>query len=345
MKKHTLIAIMALALVACETKKDTSMALQYPETARVDSPDTYFGNEVPDPYRWLEDDRSPETEDWVTRQNEVTFGYLESIPFREDLKNRLTTLWNYEKLSTPFKEGDFTYFYKNDGLQDQSVVYRALGEGEPEVFLDPNKFSEDGTTSLAGLSFSKDGSLAAYSISEGGSDWRKVIVMDAIRREIVEDTLRDVKFSGISWKGNEGFYYSSYDKPDGSELSAKTDQHKVYFHRLGQPQAQEMPGLGQPAPPPPTVRVAGTPARPPARTSRGGRPGNRRRRGRTAVRNGGRRPPAERGRSRTQPAPQAAGGRYRAACPLVSPSRSAGPRPDPRRWAAGQKSGHGCAAA
>ena len=239
MKKQTIFGLMALALFACETKKETSMALQYPGTAKVDSVDTYFGSEVADPYRWLEDDRSAETEDWVQRQNELTFSYLEDIPFRDDLKNRLTSLWNYEKLGTPFREGDYTYFYKNDGLQNQSVVYRQLEDDQQEVFLDPNKFSEDGTTSLAGLSFSRDGSLAAYSISEGGSDWRKVIVMDAIRREIVEDTLRDVKFSGISWKGNEGFYYSSYDKPEGSELSAKTDQHKVYYHKVGTSQKED----------------------------------------------------------------------------------------------------------
>jgi prolyl oligopeptidase len=143
-------------------------------------------------------------------------------------------------LGTPYKEGDFTYFSKNDGLQNQSVIYRQKGEGESEVFLDPNKFSEDGTTSLAGLSFSRDGSMAAYSISEGGSDWRKVLVMNAADREIVEDTLADIKFSGVSWRGNEGFYYSSYDKPEGSELSAKTDQHKVYYHKLGTPQDEDI---------------------------------------------------------------------------------------------------------
>lgn len=239
MRKLIICTLAGLALLACETKKEAPMALEYPETAKVDSVDTYFGTDVPDPYRWLEDDRSPETEDWVRRQNALTFSYLEEIPYREELKKRLEQLWNYEKLGTPFKEGGFTYFYKNDGLQDQYVVYRTQGDQPAEVFLDPNTFSEDGTTSLAGLSFSRDGSRAAYSISEGGSDWRKVIVMDAIRREIVEDTLRDIKFSGISWKGNEGFYYSSYDKPEGSELSAKTDQHKVYYHRIGTPQSED----------------------------------------------------------------------------------------------------------
>ncbi|MFZ9002531.1 MAG: prolyl oligopeptidase family serine peptidase [Robiginitalea sp.] len=240
MKKQSILILLGISLLACQNKNKTSMALDYPETAKVDTVDTYFGTEVPDPFRWLEDDRSPETEDWVKRENELTFSYLEKIPFREDLKNRLEKLWNYERLGTPFKEGDFTYFSKNDGLQNQSVIYRQKGEGEAEVFLDPNKFSEDGTTSLAGLSFSRDGSMAAYSISEGGSDWRKVLVMNAADREIVEDTLADIKFSGVSWRGNEGFYYSSYDKPEGSELSAKTDQHKVYYHKLGTPQDEDI---------------------------------------------------------------------------------------------------------
>lgn len=234
-------SFMVLALLlSCvsETKKET-IAVNYPSTPKVDTTYTHFGTEIKDPYRWLEDDRSPETEAWVKAQNEVTFGYLEKIPFRTALRNRLEKLWNYEKVSSPFKEGSYTYFYKNDGLQNQYVVYRQQDGGEPEIFLDPNTFSEDGTTSLAGLSFTKDGSMAAYMISEGGSDWRKAIVLNAATKEIVEDTLVDIKFSGLSWKGNEGFYYSSYDKPEGSELSAKTDQHKVYFHKLGTPQKED----------------------------------------------------------------------------------------------------------
>lgn len=240
MKKIAFTLAAIVTLVAC--KKETQaerIAVNYPQTEKVDSVDTYFDVSVPDPYRWLEDDMSPETESWVKAENEVTFGYLEQIPFRKDLKNRLEKLWNYEKLGAPFKEGDYTYYFKNDGLQNQSVVYRKKEGGEEEVFLDPNTFSEDGTTSLAGLSFSKDGSLATYLISEGGSDWRKAIVLDVKSMTILEDTLTDIKFSGIAWKGNEGFYYSSYDKPKGSELSAKTDQHKVYYHALGTPQAQD----------------------------------------------------------------------------------------------------------
>jgi prolyl oligopeptidase len=188
----------------------------------------------------LEDDTTKATANWVKAQNEVTFGFLEKIPYRETIKKRLEALYNYERLSAPFKEGEFYYYYKNNGLQNQSVLYRKKGEeGAPELFLDPNTFSKDGTTSMAGISFCKDGSLAAYQISEGGSDWRKVIVIKTIDKSIVEDTLRDVKFSGLAWKGNEGFYYSSYDKPKGSELSAKTQFHKLYFHKLGAKQSTD----------------------------------------------------------------------------------------------------------
>jgi prolyl oligopeptidase len=175
----------------------------------------------------------------VKAQNEVTYGYLAQIPFREALKNRLEKLWNYEKIGAPFKEGNFTYYYKNNGLQNQSVLYRKDSKGTETIFLDPNTFSKDGTTSLGGVDFSKDGSKLAYAISEGGSDWRKVILIDAITGKTIEDTIVDVKFSGVSWKGNEGFYYSSYDKPKGSELSAKTDQHKLYYHQLGTSQKED----------------------------------------------------------------------------------------------------------
>lgn len=241
MKKAIIGVFAAGILCSCgsEVSKEQT-ALNYPETKKVDTVTNYFGTDIKDPYRWLEDDRSEETEDWVKSQNEVTFGYLESIPFREELKQRLSDLWNYEKIGAPWKEGDYIYFSKNDGLQNQYVIYRKKNENDaPEVFLDPNKFSEDGTTSLGGMSFSEDGKTLAYSISEGGSDWRKIIVMDAETREIKEDTLVDVKFSGVSWKGNEGFYYSSYEKPEGSELSAKTDQHKLYYHKLGTDQAKD----------------------------------------------------------------------------------------------------------
>ena len=241
MKNALLLSTLVLLVLSCKSDpKKEPLTVNYPVTAKADSSQMYFGTEIKDPYRWLEDDRSAETEAWVEAQNKVTFGYLEKIPFREDLKKRLEKLWNYEKLGSPFKEGNYTYFYKNDGLQNQYVVYRQKNGDAAEIFLDPNTFSEDGTTSLAGLSFTKDGSLAAYLISEGGSDWRKAIVMNPETREIMEDTLFDIKFSGISWRGNDGFYYSSYDKPKGSELSAKTDQHKIYYHKLGSPQKEDI---------------------------------------------------------------------------------------------------------
>ncbi len=244
MKKTTsLFAALFLVCIPLTMAQNTVIKdlikVNYPYTSKIGQSDTYFGTSVEDPYRWLEDDRSPDTEKWVNRQNNVTFNYLENIPFREGLKKRLEELWNYEKLGSPFEEGKYTYFYKNNGLQNQYVVYRKTANGEEEVFLDPNTFSEDGTTSLMGLRFTKDGSKAAYLISEGGSDWRKAIVVNADDKKIVEDTLVDIKFSGISWKGNEGFFYSSYDKPEGSELSAKTDQHKLYYHKLGTAQSED----------------------------------------------------------------------------------------------------------
>ncbi len=213
--------------------------IQYPETKKGETVDVYFDSKVSDPYRWLEDDKSAETGAWVKAENEVTYGYLDKIPFRDALKKRMETLWNYEKIGAPSIEGKFTYYSKNNGLQNQSVVYRKDEKGKEEIFLDPNTFSKDGTTSLGALDFSKDGNKAAYSISEGGSDWRKVIIVDALSKKVVEDTLVDVKFSSVSWLGNEGFYYSSYDKPKGSELSAKTDQHKLYFHKLGTSQKED----------------------------------------------------------------------------------------------------------
>ena len=235
MKKIILLFLFTSAIfVSCKEEfKQRNIDVKYPETSKIPVVDTIFNTAVTDNYRWLEDDRSTETEAWVKAENEVTFDYLSKISYREQLKSRLTALWNYEKVGTPFVEGEYTYFYKNDGLQNQYVLYRKKGNSDPEVFLDPNTFSEDGTTSLGSLRFSKDGKTVAYSISEGGSDWRKILIMDAASKTIKEDTLVDVKFSGISWYKNEGFYYSSYDKPKGSELSAKTDQHKLYYHKLG----------------------------------------------------------------------------------------------------------------
>jgi len=247
MKKLILTVIAASALLSCkeETIKEEKIVLKYPETKQVDTTTTYFGTEVKDPYRWLEDDKSAETAAWVKAENEVTFGYLEKIPFRKELKERLEKVWNYEKISAPFKEGDYTYYFKNNGLQNQSVLYRKDKSGKEELFLDPNTFSADGTTSLSSVEFSKDGSLVAYSISEAGSDWNKIIILDVVTKKKLETELVDVKFSGIAWIGNEGFYYSSYDKPTGSQLSAKTDQHKLYFHKLGTSQKDDKIIFGQ----------------------------------------------------------------------------------------------------
>ncbi|UZD38985.1 prolyl oligopeptidase family serine peptidase [Capnocytophaga ochracea] len=239
--KHSLFSTTLLLLVACNQNPNNTNdeKMNYPQTRMDNTVDTYFGTQVSDPYRWLEDDRSAETAQWVKAQNDFTFGYLSKIPYRQAIKEKLEKLWNYEKLSAPFTEGDYTYYYKNDGLQNQSVLYRKDKEGKEEIFLNPNTFSEDGTTSLGDVAFSEDGSLVAYLISEGGSDWRKGIVLDAKTKKRIGDTLVDIKFSSIAWKGNEGFFYSSYDKPKGSELSAKTDQHKLYYHKLGTSQKSD----------------------------------------------------------------------------------------------------------
>ena len=239
--RNIIISVLVLFMLnACLPSKKEKMSFTYPETRKDSlSADTFFGQIIKDPYRWLEDDRSKETEDWVKRQNEFTFEYLNKIPYRGQIKDRLSKLWNFEKLSAPFKEGAVTYFYKNDGLQNQYVMYSQKQGETAKVFLDPNKFSTDGTTSLAGIEFSEDGKMAAYQISEGGSDWRKVIIIESETKKVIDETLVDVKFSGLSWKGNEGFFYSSYDKPKGSELSAKTDQHKLYFHKIGTKQKED----------------------------------------------------------------------------------------------------------
>ncbi len=246
MKKLVSSIFIAAIIVSCNKTESVNNqeALAYPETRKDTVVDTYFGEKINDFYRWLEDDRSDETAAWVKAQNEVTFAYLDKIPFRDQLNKQLTEKWNYEKIGAPFTEGDYTYYFKNDGLQNQSVLYRKDKSGKEEVFLDPNTFSKDGTTSLADISFTEDGSLVAYPISEGGSDWRKVIVLNTKDKSVVGDTLIDVKFSGLSWYKNEGFYYSSYDKPDGSELSAKTDEHKLYYHKLGTPQATDQVVFG-----------------------------------------------------------------------------------------------------
>ncbi len=243
MKVNILIYLgIAGVLFSCSPEtEETTEEITYPETRKTDSADVYFGKEVADPYRWLEDDLSDETASWVRAQNDITFGYLNSIPFRNAIKERLENIYNYKRISSPDKHGDYYYYSQNDGLQNQSIIYRKKSlDDEGEVFLDPNTFTNDGTISLAGTSFTEDGSLFGYLISEGGSDWRKAIVIDTETMEQAGDTLKDIKFSGLSWEGNEGFYYSSYDKPEnGSALSGKTQYHKLYYHTLGEPQEND----------------------------------------------------------------------------------------------------------
>ncbi len=234
------IPALSITMISTAQQKTGAFSGTYPTTKTVEQTDDFFGTTVSDPYRWLENDTAADTKEWVQQQVAVTSAYLNKIPFRDAIKKRLTEIWNYEKFSAPFKEGAYNYFYKNDGLQNQSVLYREKEAGKPEVFLDPNKFSTDGTTSLAGIDFTKDGSLAAYQISEGGSDWRKVIVLNTSIPKQLDDTLTDVKFSGIAWNKNDGFYYSSYDKPkEGSQLSGKTQIHKLYYHKLGTKQSDD----------------------------------------------------------------------------------------------------------
>ena len=240
MKKLACAIGLVCILFSCSPKKEQVAISHYPPTTKGSTIDTLFGTPVPDPYRWLENDTTKETAAWVTSQNEVTFGYLKTIPFRDAIRKRLDEVQNYERLSAPHREGAYYYYSKNSGLQNHNVQYRKKGEnGTEEIYLDPNTFSKDGTTALAGVFFSKDGSLLACLIQTGGSDWRKGVVMKAEDKTMIGDTLRDLKFTGISWRGNEGFYYSSYDKPKGSELSAKTQFHKIYYHKLGTQQSSD----------------------------------------------------------------------------------------------------------
>lgn len=239
--------VVALTVTSCsestvnESQKAPTQTLQQTaDTPRDSHTDTYFGVTVADPYRWLEDDLSPETEDWIASQNTSTRSYIDAISLRQDVKETVANLLTYERETAPFFEGGVRYFYRNTGLQSQSVLFRQDQDGTEQVFLDPNTFSDDGTVSMSGVSFSGDGNLVAYQLSEGGSDWRSIEVRDVQTGSVIESPLRDVKFSGIDWLGNEGFFYSSYDKPDGSELSAKTDQHKLYFHAIGTPQSEDI---------------------------------------------------------------------------------------------------------
>lgn len=225
-----------LVMTACQTQPK----LSYPETAREDVTDNYFGTEVAEPYRWLENDTSAATGEWVIAQNELTYSYLDNIKFRPALKERLTKIFDYPKYGSPFKKNDKYYFFKNDGLQNQSVLYsQASLDAEPEVLLDPNKLSDDGTVALSQFAFSNNGKYLAYSIARSGSDWNEIYIMDLATKTLLKDVIKWVKFSGIAWQA-DGFYYSAYDAPvAGKEFSNKNEYHKIYFHKVGEAQTAD----------------------------------------------------------------------------------------------------------
>jgi len=241
------IGIGSLASCSSDGKKEETpvsfpaIAVTYPETQKDESvSDDYHGTLVSDPYRWLEFDTAANVLDWVTAQNKVTFGFLEQIPFREKIRNRLTEIFNYPRYSSPFRVGEYYFFYKNDGLQNQAVIYYQKGlDGDPMVFLDPNKMSEDGTAAVSLLGESKDNKYMAYSINMAGSDWQQINIMEIATLKKLDDELKWVKFSGAAWRG-DGFYYSRYNEPPkGSELSGKNEFHKVYYHKIGTPQSKD----------------------------------------------------------------------------------------------------------
>ncbi len=236
--QFSIIVSIFIFMASCESK---IKHLNYPKAQTVDSVDTYFGHEVNDPYRWLEDDNSDETAEWVKAENNVTHDYLSKIPFREDLEKRLTEIWNYPKNGVPFKKGDNYFFFKNNGIQNQSVLYITNDlEKQAMVLLNPNLLADDGTVALAGLSISKDGKYLAYSTASGGSDWNEIFVMEIKSRKMLGERIKWVKFSGISW-WKDGFFYSSYDEPkEGDELSGQNQFHKVYYHKLGTKQSEDI---------------------------------------------------------------------------------------------------------
>ncbi len=237
-KLHFLLAgIILFAVAGCQQQIDVT----YNETAKVDTVDDYFGTKIADPYRWLENDTSAETEAWVIEENKVTDAYLAQIPYREKVRERLEQIWDYPKFTVPFREGDYYFYKKNDGLQNQYVLYVKNGiDGEPEVLLDPNTFSEDGTIALTGLSVSNDAKYLAYRIAQSGSDWNEIRVMEIDGKKELSDELKWVKFSGMAWE-KDGFYYSRYDEPvRGKEFSNKNEFHKVYYHQVGTPQAEDI---------------------------------------------------------------------------------------------------------
>lgn len=231
-----------LPLLALQSMAQTKIeAHKAAPTKKGQTVDTYFGQQVADPYRWLEDDNSKETAEWVTMQNKMTEDYLSQIPFRPKVNKELTQMWNYTKYSSPFKEGKYIFFYKNDGLQNQAVLYMQRGlDALPEVFIDPNKLNAEGTSSLGTVSISKSQKYAAYAVSKSGSDWQDIMLMEVDSKKLLTDKIEYSKFSGIAWNGDEGFYYSGYDKPnEKNKFSAKTEFQKIFYHTMGTSQAKD----------------------------------------------------------------------------------------------------------
>lgn len=234
-------SIVILAGCAGNQQKPTATIehLPYPQTKKVDTVNDYFGTKIADPYRWLEDNNSEETKQWVEAENKVTYDYLSKIPFRQQIKDRLTQVWNFEKCTAPSKKGKYYFFYKNNGLQNQSVLYVQEGlAGTPKVLIDPNTLSADGTTSLAGISIREDGKYVAYNLAKSGSDWNDVVTMEIESGKVLEDTIHWVKFSQAAWKG-DGFYYSTFPAPTSHAYSGKNENSKAYFHKLGTSQAKD----------------------------------------------------------------------------------------------------------
>jgi len=243
MNKNILLSLFVLILFGCNQGKkpvEKITLMKYPETKKDSTTDNYFGKTIADPYRWLENDTSAETQAWVVAQNKVTQNYLSQIPYREDIKRRLTEIWNYPKESAPFKVGEYYFFTKNDGLQNQGVWFIKKGlTGKEESFLDPNKLTADGTAAISLLGFSHDKKYVAYSVAQAGSDWSNIYVMDIATKTKLPDELKWTKFSGAAWK-NDGFYYSKFDEPaKGTDLSAANKFQKIYYHKLGDPQQND----------------------------------------------------------------------------------------------------------
>jgi len=243
MKKQIVLSLFALSLFACKQEKQAAekiTLMKYPDTKKDSTTDNYFGTQIADPYRWLENDTSTETKTWVDAQNKVTQNYLEQIPYRADIKKRLTEIWNYPKESAPFKVGEYYFSTKNDGLQNQSIWFIKKGlDGAEEVFLDPNKLTADGTAAVSLLGFSHDKKYLAYSVAQAGSDWSNIYVMEVATKTKQGDELKWTKFSGAAWRG-DGFYYSKFDEPvKGTDLSAANKYQKVYYHKLGDQQKND----------------------------------------------------------------------------------------------------------